>query len=246
MFKVFLVDMSRHPGRHPQWFSWNKTQFTVRGAPDGGWLSHDCGPQAGYSNYGHSHALHEWLGLSRKVAKALPWINIIILSGYDDFEYAQQAIDIGVKQYLLKPVTPRKLEEALNAMAVSIKKARELQADTALLQAKLASTERKAREQLVTRLLEGRAGPDDQEEAVALSIRLDAPRYLVMMLGEVAPETRLGLMGCINRLVEGEDNDIWCTVALESPALLLAQSAEETAAWKRWRNVPMPGTGVGV
>ena len=45
------------------------------------------------------------LSLSRLVNRELPDTRIIILSGYDDFEYAQQAIELQVDQYLLKPIT---------------------------------------------------------------------------------------------------------------------------------------------
>lgn len=38
---------------------------------------------------------------------------IIILSGYSDFEYAKSAIDYGVTSYLLKPVDPEQLIEAV-------------------------------------------------------------------------------------------------------------------------------------
>lgn len=39
---------------------------------------------------------------------------IIVLSGYSDFEYAQQAIRYGVFDYLLKPVFPDELEKVVN------------------------------------------------------------------------------------------------------------------------------------
>lgn len=53
------------------------------------------------------------LELSRLVKKALPKTKIIILSGYDEFDYAKEAIKIGVSEYLLKPVTSVNLVEAL-------------------------------------------------------------------------------------------------------------------------------------
>jgi DNA-binding NarL/FixJ family response regulator len=45
------------------------------------------------------------LTLCKLVKKELPDIKIVILSGYDDFNYAKQAINIGVEDYLLKPIT---------------------------------------------------------------------------------------------------------------------------------------------
>ena len=38
---------------------------------------------------------------------------IIILSGYRDFEYAQTALELGVKKYILKPVNEKKFIEAI-------------------------------------------------------------------------------------------------------------------------------------
>ncbi|WP_413379191.1 helix-turn-helix domain-containing protein [Alkalihalobacillus sp. 1P02AB] len=37
----------------------------------------------------------------------------VIVSGYDRFDYAQQAIQFGVQEYLLKPVTKKKLSETI-------------------------------------------------------------------------------------------------------------------------------------
>lgn len=41
---------------------------------------------------------------------------ILIISGYDEFEYAQKAISLGVSEYLLKPFLPQELFAAVNKM----------------------------------------------------------------------------------------------------------------------------------
>lgn len=65
------------------------------------------------------------LELSEAVKKELPDIKILILSGYNDFEYAKRAISIGITDYLLKPISADKLLEALAEVSVKISKERE-------------------------------------------------------------------------------------------------------------------------
>ncbi len=64
------------------------------------------------------------LELSKLIKKEIPQLKIIIISGYSDFGYAQQAIDIGVSEYLLKPVTSAKLVAAVKNAAAAIEKER--------------------------------------------------------------------------------------------------------------------------
>ena len=54
------------------------------------------------------------LTLAKLAKKELPELKIVILSGYDDFNYAKQAINIGVEDYLLKPITKNALIERLS------------------------------------------------------------------------------------------------------------------------------------
>lgn len=62
------------------------------------------------------------LELSRLVKSEMPDIKIIVLSGYDDFNYAKQAISIGVEEYILKPVSEETLMEELKKVADVINK----------------------------------------------------------------------------------------------------------------------------
>jgi two component transcriptional regulator, AraC family len=50
----------------------------------------------------------------------MPKIQIIILSGYGEFDYAKEAIKIGVTDYLTKPITGEQLLEALNKVNKSL------------------------------------------------------------------------------------------------------------------------------
>lgn len=60
------------------------------------------------------------LQLSRIVKRAMPWIKIIIISGHDEFEFAQEAISVGVDEYLLKPISSKTLLAALDKVVEHI------------------------------------------------------------------------------------------------------------------------------
>ena len=44
------------------------------------------------------------LGLIEQARQLDPRLTSVIISGYSEFEYARQAIRLGVKNYLLKPI----------------------------------------------------------------------------------------------------------------------------------------------
>ena len=62
------------------------------------------------------------LELSEQVKKVLPATKIMILSVYNEFDYAKMAIKIGVTDYLLKPISSEKLLDAVNKVAEEIRK----------------------------------------------------------------------------------------------------------------------------
>lgn len=69
------------------------------------------------------------LELSARVKKELPDTTIIILSGYNDFSYAQEAISLGVTKYLLKPITRAKLVECIRPIRMQIEEERQVRKD---------------------------------------------------------------------------------------------------------------------
>lgn len=60
------------------------------------------------------------LALGKLVSREFPKTKIIIISEHDDFEYARQAIDIGVERYLLKPVTKNALLPVLEEVKAKL------------------------------------------------------------------------------------------------------------------------------
>jgi len=66
------------------------------------------------------------LALSKLIKKEMPWIEIMILSGFEEFEYAKEGIKLGIAQYLTKPINGADLLREIDVVAEKIReKARE-------------------------------------------------------------------------------------------------------------------------
>ncbi|NLO85849.1 MAG: response regulator [Clostridiales bacterium] len=57
------------------------------------------------------------LTVIKKAREHAPWLEVIIISGYAQFDYAQTAISYGVGEYLLKPINKEALNHTLEKMA---------------------------------------------------------------------------------------------------------------------------------
>ncbi|MGV8983135.1 response regulator [Clostridium sp.] len=68
------------------------------------------------------------------VIKTYPHIKVVIISGYDDFKYAQRCIRAGIKDYLLKPINDEVVLEIALKMKIEIEQERESTAEYTILQ----------------------------------------------------------------------------------------------------------------
>lgn len=60
------------------------------------------------------------LELVERLHRLRPSIKTVIFSGYDDFEYAKQAIKLNIAEYILKPVNAKELTEILEKLKVNL------------------------------------------------------------------------------------------------------------------------------
>ena len=121
------------------------------------------------------------LELARHAKAIIPWLRIIIISGYDEFELAREAISIGVDQYLLKPVAGKDLFTALHKAAEQIEEHK--RHSVSFL--KEASDEQIVKNALLSSLLEricsGELTANDAlKRADELGVELLAKRYVVL------------------------------------------------------------------
>ena len=60
------------------------------------------------------------LELVERIRRTNPELRILIVSGYSEFEYARRAIELGVDDYVLKPIDLEKLREILRRIRIRL------------------------------------------------------------------------------------------------------------------------------
>ena len=73
------------------------------------------------------------LTLAERIRQKYPSMKIVIFSGYDDFEYAKQAIKLNVTEYILKPVNVEELTAILKRIKVNLDQEIEQKRNVSLL-----------------------------------------------------------------------------------------------------------------
>ncbi len=122
------------------------------------------------------------LSLSEIVKEEFPKMKIIIISGYDDFEYARQAISVGVDQYLLKPITRTALRNVLMEMKEKIEQETEQKDYQAQYQDEVREFEQFSLRRFFEKVLDGKLSVKEiYEEAAGQSLNLTASCYNLLL-----------------------------------------------------------------
>ncbi len=133
------------------------------------------------------------LALSKLVLQEFPHIKVIIISGYDDFEYARQAIGIGVERYLLKPITKSALLSVLEEVRSKIESQRDQQNYLLQFNQEAQDYEQFNRRRFFERMVSGQM-PVQQiyERAEELELDLRAQAYTIAMVSALPEEQGTG------------------------------------------------------
>lgn len=122
------------------------------------------------------------LVLSRLIKKEMPWIEIVILSGYEEFEYAKEGIRLGIAGYLLKPISGEELLKEIDTLAVGIEEKRREQEIREEYKKEMEENYRKERRTLFQYLVTGEKSPAELLEiAGKLEIDLSAMWYNIVL-----------------------------------------------------------------
>ncbi|WP_254638988.1 helix-turn-helix domain-containing protein [Cohnella sp. GbtcB17] len=118
----------------------------------------------------------ELLAKCRADYPKLQSLQTLMISGFDEFEFVQEAIHLGAKAYVLKPIRTEEIEEKLSAFRAAIEKREQIERETRALQDKLTGSLDVLQDRFVNDLIEGRS--EDAE-------LMDSWRRLLDLPGEV-------------------------------------------------------------
>ncbi len=147
------------------------------------------------------------LELSRLVKQELPDIKIIILSGYDEFEYAKEAISIGITDYLVKPIAGAQLLEAVKKVGVQVEQERQQQRRfLETFEKERLENRQLARQKFFRKLVSGQASVSALlKEGREAGMELAAKRYNIILFQIFAEDAEEGYseeLNAVTRSIE--------------------------------------------
>ncbi|SDB10902.1 response regulator [Butyrivibrio sp. INlla16] len=123
------------------------------------------------------------LTLSRMIKEQFPWIEIILLTGYEDFQFAQEAIRIGVSSYLSKPISGENLLKEIDNLAEKTREKRREREVKKRYEEEMQERTEYDRQELFADLVAGTKGLSEiLDSAKKLSLDLTSIRYNVIRL----------------------------------------------------------------
>lgn len=123
------------------------------------------------------------LELSEWARKMYPITRIVILSGYDEFEYAKQAIHLQVEAYVLKPFSAEQLTDTIAEVAKRMDEEREKRSNVALLEEHYRTSLPIVREKFLSSLITRKQPHKDiSAKAAKYGLQLEGQGYVVSII----------------------------------------------------------------
>lgn len=128
-------------------------------------LCRDLKPQLIFSDI--YMPLMDGIELAEEIKSFLPESLVILISGYNEFSYAQKAIEAGVFRYLLKPIRAGELTKILAEAKECLAARRQATEEKLRLQNLIRKNLPSLREKFFIKLVNGEMGPEDLKEQLA-------------------------------------------------------------------------------
>lgn len=123
------------------------------------------------------------LTLCKKLKELYQKVKVIIFSGFDEFEYAREAIKIEAEEYILKPINSNELQEVFERIKTNLDKEMDEKRNIDKLRAYYMESLPVLQENFYTSLIEGRI-PEEQIDKYVKNYQIDltGPYYVATVL----------------------------------------------------------------
>ncbi|WP_123041373.1 response regulator [Cohnella candidum] len=122
------------------------------------------------------------LELAGLVVSQYPYVKMIILTGFDEFEYAQQAIRLKVSDFILKPITAREIRQLLDKIRLEMDEENQRHEDLSRLRHQLNQSLPLLKERFLERMVAlGLGRPQIEERFSFFGLPPLKPGYLIMV-----------------------------------------------------------------
>lgn len=123
------------------------------------------------------------LTLCRKLKESYRNVKVVIYSGFDDFEYAREAVHLEAEEYLLKPISSKDMESVFRRVKEKLDKEFSEHRNLSRLEEYYRKSLPAMQEQLVMGILEGRiTGERAKSMLSTYEMNLNAPCYVAATL----------------------------------------------------------------
>lgn len=118
------------------------------------------------------------LELSRRLNREYPNIYIMLCTGFDEFEYAKEAVHLEIKEYMLKPVNATELSESLTNLKHTLDREREEKLNVKKLNDYFQEVLPKLQSNFFISLIEGRVEKQEYERFLqAYQVDMKGPLF---------------------------------------------------------------------
>ena len=177
------------------------------------------------------------LELARRLKKEMPTVRILLFTGFDEFEYAKEAVHLEVEEYILKPVNSQELTEVFGRLKKTLDQDREEKRSVEKLQTYYEESLPLLQANFFSSLIEGRIQEDELPRYLSdYRIDLSGPWYCISVFhtsSHHVPENISPLLLSMSVQKQGQERlgEKWRGKFFTSlgNAVMLAQLAEKGA-----------------
>lgn len=223
-YKVMLVDDEEEVREAmKRRINWEEIGFTVVASAENGEdaleKAEQCNPDVVMTDI--QMPFMDGLTMLKLLKQQIPDLKSVIFSGYDEFEYAKEAIKLEAEEYILKPIDADELKNVFERIKKRLDESRNNKRDIDKLRQYYEQSLPMLKEQIIIGLLEGReTEPDMKRYQEEYGIEIESAFYCVGVFAASEPRENSSILNkqlaavSLQKIVEEQFEKVLNTIAI--------------------------------